>query len=681
MSAIVFGVPMLASIAIRSLDHESISQRCRLDNLRCPGIVLFSHVKIPSGRRGPVIAGDDHFQRMAGWLKLESEAETQQIDERRRRGAKADAEKSGETLLDLVITHDEPGLGGRTLLTLVKRNRTLRLPWNRLRVGAPVVLSSEDADEGSRQGVVSARRNDSIEVSVDEWPEGDRFRLDLSPDEITRKRQSAALRAVEGARGRTGELRKVLLDEREPRFSDLPECEFSASLNASQQEAVRFALASQDLAIIHGPPGTGKTTTVVELICQAIDQGHKVLACAPSNTAVDNLLDKLVAARRKVVRVGHPARVDERLRDFTLDVQASDHEVMSIVRDMRREADQLYRQAGRFTRARPAPGAKQEMRREARRLKADVRLLEQQAVQSVLDRADVVCATTTFNEALLGDLRFGLAVIDEACQSTEPGCWIPVLRADRIVLAGDHCQLPPTVLSKQAAREGFTTSLLERLVSHYGDAVTRQLEVQYRMHMDIMQFSSEQFYGGTLEAHDSVALHLLHDMPIVQPSPLTADPVTFIDTAGASWDEELEPDGLSKRNPKEGEFVLHKVQQLRDAGLHPRDMAVIAPYAAQVRWLREHYDSDDLEIDTVDGFQGREKEAILISCVRSNSTNEIGFLADTRRMNVALTRARRKLIVVGDSATLGGHDFYAALLTYFESIGAYKSVWDEEIDT
>ena len=614
------------------------------------------------------------------WLKLESQAEARQIDERRRRGTKADAERSGETLLDLVITHHEPGLGGRTLLTLVKRNRTLRLPWNRLRVGAPVVLSPEDGDGDSRHGVVSARRSDSIEVSVDDLPEGDRFRLDLSPDEITRKRQAAALRAAEKARGRTGELRNVLLGEREPRFSELPECEFSAELNPSQQEAVRFALASQDLAIIHGPPGTGKTTTIVDLICQAVDRGHKVLACAPSNTAVDNLLEQLLASRRKVVRVGHPARVDQHLRDFTLDVQAAGHEVMSIARDMLREAEGLFRKAGRFTRAKPAPGAKQEMRREARRLKADARLLEQQAVESVLDQADVVCATTTFNEELLGERRFGLAVIDEACQSTEPGCWIPVLRAERVVLAGDHCQLPPTVLSTQAAREGLAISLLERLVAHYGDSVTRQLDVQYRMHSHIMQFSSEQFYGGTLEADATVASHLLHDLPIVKPSPLTAEPVTFIDTAGTDWNEELEPDGESKRNPDEGAFVLRKVRKLHAAGLNPRDMAVITPYAAQVRWLREQWDSDDLEIDTVDGFQGREKEAVLISCVRSNSTGEIGFLADMRRMNVALTRARRKLIVVGDSATLGGHEFYAAMLSYFESIGAYQTIWDEELD-
>ncbi len=593
-------------------------------------------------------------------------------------GSKADAERSGDTLLDLVTTDYEPGVGGETLLTLVKRNRTLRLPWNRLRVGSPVRLSSEDAGGDSERGVVTAQTRDSIEVAVAERLDGERFRLDLSADEITRRRQEAAINAAQQARGRTGQLREILLGEREPRFSQPFDGEFSKSLNASQQEAIRFALAAEDLAIIHGPPGTGKTTTVVELILEAVRRGQKVLACAPSNTAVDNLLERLIASGCRVVRLGHPARVDERLRDLTLDAQVAEHELMGVVRDMLREAEGLFRKAGRYTRAKPAPGAKPEMRREARRLKADARVLEQQAVDSVLDRAEVVCATLAFDENLLGNRRFDLAVIDEACQSTEPGCWIPALRADRIVLAGDHCQLPPTVLSAAAAREGLATSLLERLVARYGDAITRPLHVQYRMHADIMQFSSERFYQSSLEADDSVASHLLHDLPNVQPSPLTSRPVAFIDTAGADWREEAEPEGESKRNPHEGAFVLRKVQQLADAGLSPKDIAIITPYAAQVRWFRDESGWEDLEIDTVDGFQGREKEAVLISCVRSNSTGDIGFLADTRRMNVALTRARRKLMIVGDSATLGGHDFYTAMLSHFESIGAYHSIWEEE---
>jgi len=626
----------------------------------------------------------NHFQRLAHWLKLESEAEAEQLEQRRRNSID-DVERSGETLLDLVMTDHKPDLGGRTRLVLVKRNRTLTLPWHRLRVGSPVLVTSTDVQDERMSGVVSGRRRSSIEVSVADLPYGEHFRLDLTPDEITRKRQAAALSSAQVAKGRTAQLRDVMLGEREPRFV-LPSNRNEAThplaqhLNRSQREAIEFALDADDLAIIHGPPGTGKTTTVVAMISQAVEQGSRVLACAPSNTAVDNLLMRLIASRHKVVRVGHPARVKDRLQDYTLDSQAADHPLMRVVRDMLREAEDLFRKAERHTRSKPAPGAKRGMVREAKRLRGDARLLEQQAIDSVLDNADVVCATTSFHSDLLGEREFDLAVIDEACQTTEPGCWIPLLRAEKIVLAGDHCQLPPTVLSAEAAREGLTTSMLERLVNHYGDKVTRRLDVQYRMHSEIMQFSSERFYDGVLQADETVACHLLSDLPHVESNEFTNSPVSFIDTAGGDWNEELEPEGLSKRNPSEATLVLKKVRELQAAGLRAEEIAVIAPYSAQVRWLRDQAHDYELEIDTVDGFQGREKEAVVISCVRSNSIGEIGFLGDARRMNVALTRARRKLIVIGDSATLGRHEFYTKLLAYFESIGAYGTIWTESLN-
>jgi ATP-dependent RNA/DNA helicase IGHMBP2 len=271
-------------------------------------------------------------------------------------------------------------------------------------------------------------------------------------------------------------------------------------------------------------------------------------------------------------------------------------------------------------------------------------------------------------------------VIDEACQSTEPGCWIPLLRCDRVVLAGDHCQLPPTVLSREAAREGFGVSLLERLAAMHGDKVTRLLTVQYRMHEQIMRFSSSEFYDDQLEADATVCGHRLCELPGVTGSPLTETPVQFIDTAGASYDEEREPDGESRLNPQEAVLVARKVRALLDAGVQPVDIAVIAPYAAQVRRLRRVLAGiEGLEIDSVDGFQGREKEAVVLSLVRSNNEGEIGFLADVRRINVALTRARRKLLVIGDSATLSILPFYQRLFEYFESVGAYQTVWEEPV--
>ncbi|HEX3872147.1 MAG TPA: AAA domain-containing protein, partial [Pirellulales bacterium] len=272
---------------------------------------------------------------------------------------------------------------------------------------------------------------------------------------------------------------------------------------------------------------------------------------------------------------------------------------------------------------------------------------------------------------------FDLVVIDEACQSTEPGCWLPVMRAERLVLAGDHCQLPPTVVSTEAASAGFGISLFERLMTTYGAEASLRLDTQYRMHRDIMRFSSREFYDDKLLAHDSVIEHRLCDLSGVETSPLTEAPVEFVDTAGASYDEQREPDGESRMNPQEAVLVARRVRSLVDAGIAAVNIAVIAPYAAQVRHLRDILEVPGLEIDTIDGFQGREKEAVVISLVRSNPKGEVGFLSEIRRTNVALTRARRKLIVIGDSATLASHPFYSRMLEYFEEIGAYCSVWEE----
>jgi predicted DNA helicase len=247
-----------------------------------------------------------------------------------------------------------------------------------------------------------------------------------------------------------------------------------------------------------------------------------------------------------------------------------------------------------------------------------------------------------------------------------------------VVLAGDHCQLPPTVISREAAEGGFQRSLFERVLADLGPAIARRLNVQYRMHQAIMEFSSRQFYDGTLIAHESVANHTLADLRDVADGPDTRDPIEFVDTAGASFDEEVEPDGESRRNPGEAERVHRKVSRLVDAGVAPADIAVITPYAAQVRLLRGLLPWAAVEVDSVDGFQGREKEAVVISLVRSNPDGEVGFLGDIRRMNVALTRARRRLIVIGDSATLAAHPFHRRMIEYFESAGAHRTVWQED---
>jgi len=625
----------------------------------------------------------DHFQRLADLLELESEAEARQILERVRRLRSGEAEQSGDCLLDLVVRDECAGLGGRSLLTLGKRDVNRPLPWTRLQAGSPVVLSPQGGGTDGWRGVVSERGDTFIRVAFEQPPEElALYRLDVAHDEAARLRQRQALDRARSARGdRHAELRGILLGDVPPSFGPaLDLTPLDLSLNESQREAVRFALSAQDIAVIHGPPGTGKTTTLVELIRQAVRRGEKVLVCAPSNLAVDNLLERLLAHGEAAVRLGHPARVLPQLREHTLDLMVENHSDVKLARKFAKEAFALFRQAKKWTRARPEPGARRDMRQEARALLADARRLETQAVESILYASPILCSTTTgLDGDILGRRAFDLLVLDEACQTTEPGCWVPLPRSARLVLAGDHCQLPPTVLSHDAARQGFGISLLERLVNLYGDTVTRRLDVQYRMHESIMEFSSLEFYDGDLRADASVASHRLCDLPGVRAEPLTEEPVQFIDTAGAGYDEEIEPDGESRRNPQEALLTARKVQALLDAGVAARDIAVIAPYAAQVRRLRELLPVPELEIDSVDGFQGREKEAVVLSLVRSNTEGEIGFLADVRRLNVALTRARRKLFVIGDSATLAVLPFYRRLFEYFEALGAYQTVWAEEM--
>jgi predicted DNA helicase len=412
------------------------------------------------------------------------------------------------------------------------------------------------------------------------------------------------------------------------------------------------------------------------VIRQSVLQGQKVLACAPSNTAVDHLLEELVGYGLEAVRIGHPARVAPILQQHTLDALAQEDPANEIVHQLMRDAERAMRKAERWTRSRPMPGQKHQHRAEARQLREDAKLLQRQIIESILDRAEVICATTTFDPEVLGDRWFDLAVIDEACQSTEPGSWPCVLRAERMVLAGDHCQLPPTVLSKPAAQEGFSISLMERLVRDVCPEASRRLTIQYRMHESIMSFSSKEFYDGTLTADPSVASHTLNDLAGITPLAWTENPLRWIDTAGAGWEEEQEPDGESRMNRKEADLVAWLARQWVEAGNAPDALAVIAPYAAQVRLLRQRLSSQGIEVDTVDGFQGREKEAILISMVRSNNSGEIGFLSDTRRMNVAITRARRLLVLIGDSATVTGDPFFGRLLEHVEQQGVYQSVWE-----
>ena len=670
---------------------------------------------------------ESHFSRLLNCLDHEAAAEAEEVARLSRRKDGEAAEVGGACLVGLVIRDEVSGFGGRVVLTLGKRDRESELPWTRLNHGSPIVLSEEKVSESvACRGVITERNRETITVALSQSPEpiADRptFRVDLSLDEVSRQRQREALRRADSASsGRLAVLKRKLLGEELPEFKAAPIWQPLSALDDSQIAAVSHALSAEDFAIIHGPPGTGKTTTVVELIRQAVRRGDRVLACAPSNLAVDNMLERLIAGDERAIRIGHPARVLPELREHTLDVQVESHPDLKLAREWTKQAWALRRQASKYTRSAPPSGMRRDLREEAKQLLNDARLMESRLVEHLLDSATIVCATLTgLDNELLRDREFDLVVIDEAAQATEPPCWIPLLRSRRLVLAGDHCQLPPTVRSSEARQADFHVSLMERLLAlkhqHgvpasgpdrrsrknaekslsntrvesviYESVLERptpildpktdvtRLTIQYRMNEQIMKFSSDEFYKSSLIAAESVCGHLLSDLPNVVPCSLTQTSIRFIDTAGSSCDERAEVDGSSRDNPGEAEHVARLVGDLVNARVPISDIAVISPYSAQVRLLRQLLPDVSLEIDTVDGFQGREKEAIVISLVRSNLTGELGFLADTRRMNVALTRARRKLLVIGDSSTLANHPFYLRLLNYFEHEGAYGTVWD-----
>lgn len=357
------------------------------------------------------------------------------------------------------------------------------------------------------------------------------------------------------------------------------------------------------------------------------------------------------------------------------------HEKARVAAALVREARELQRRADRASRqGRGADrfGEARASRAQAGRLFAEARSLVRAAEDEIVADAPVVCATLTgLSEDSLRGRRFDLALVDEATQATLPGVVPALLRADRAVFAGDPNQLPPTVIDPEAARRGLSASLHERWQASCGPDAVQMLEVQHRMHAEIMRFPSRMLYGGRLRAHESVAAHLLADLPGVRPGERTRVPVVFLDTAGRGWSDERPGGSESRRNPAEAERVASEVRALVEAGVAPADVGVVTPYAAQVALLSTLLPDERLEIDTVDAFQGREKEAICVSLVRSNDEGEVGFPSDVRRMNVALTRARRRLFVAGDSATAGCHPFCAAFAADAQERGFWRSAWEE----
>jgi superfamily I DNA and/or RNA helicase len=614
-------------------------------------------------------------------LQLERQAEIDAANELLQTRSDAELLARGISLQRLMVADLEPGFGGR-LLAVLQPSRGGPLPAHRFGPGDVVALRSTREGPPLGSAVVLRCRHDSITLALDDedFDLPPLLRIDRLVTEVTYRRLDEALRGLDRElRGDAARLPEVLFGEREPACRNQPLAEQLApldpNLDPSQREAIAHALRAEQVALIHGPPGTGKTTALVEFIRQSIQRGERVLACAPSNVATDNLAERLAATGTAVVRLGHPARIAQGVRDVSLSSLIDAAPEQKLLRDLRRELQTGLRQLHKAQRRDDRAAARNLLRQ----LRAEQRQLEQAITRGFLDAADVVlCTLTGAADALLDGCEFDVVVIDEAAQALEAACWIALPRARRAVLAGDHNQLPPTIRSLEAQQQGLGLTLFERLArSPSGPAITSMLRQQYRMHNAIMAWPNRRFYAGQLLAAPLVQAHRLCDLPGVQTTEWTEQPLCFIDTAGAGCEESAGDDDGSKQNPGEADLVQKLVLGLLESGVGAGEIAVLSPYNAQVQLLRERFgELGELEIGTVDGLQGREKEAVLVSLVRSNERGEVGFLSELRRLNVALTRARRHLCVIGDSATLAHHRDLLDLVEHLQQHAHYRSAFE-----
>ncbi len=509
-----------------------------------------------------------------------------------------------------------------------------------------------------------------------DWMGMGQIGVDLLFDERTYVEMEKAMNKVMSAeKGRLAELRAVLLGEKEATFGTIDNPVHISTLNPSQNAAVNEILAARDVAVIHGPPGTGKTTTLIQAVRLLCETEPAVLVCAPSNAAADLLTERLAAQDLRVLRIGNISRVDESLLQHTLEVQLAQHPESKHIKKVKVQAAEMRRQARKFKRSGWEHTERRKLFKEANELAAWANQLEDRLVEQLIEGAQIITSTLVgAAHPLLERRHFRTVVIDEAAQALEPATWIPILKASKVILTGDPFQLPPTVKSMEAQRKGLAVTMIEKALQRL--ARTSLLNVQYRMNEVIMGFSNQQFYNNALRADESVRDHRL---PIAENQPFV-----FIDTAGCGFEEKVQALYQSRYNPDEFFIVREHLYLLLDQFVEKElpSIAIISPYREQVALMQSNVADDArlaeaaISVNTIDAFQGQERDVVYLSLVRSNTKSEIGFLSDYRRMNVALTRARKQLIVIGDSATIGGHRFYEAFLNYAETKGTYQSAWE-----
>ncbi|KAH0375777.1 DNA helicase, partial [Aureobasidium melanogenum] len=622
--------------------------------------------------------------------------------------------RAGLAVLNLSVSAQRTGLGGKSLIELsldpAIAGTETQLPEHGLRVGDIVGVSEQprgaekkkerqDMEKKQIQGVVVKVLREIIVVALDkdevDIPGGKLWLVKLANDVTYKRMNQTMTKLLKMPESEHSTLMRVLFGQAtavsvQPRDMAQELEWLDPSLNDSQKEAIKFALASSEVALIHGPPGTGKTHTLIELIRQCLKKGLRLLVCGPSNISVDNIVERLSPHKVPMVRLGHPARLLPGVLNHSLDILTRTSDAAALVKDIRNEMDakQASIRKTRNGRERKA------IYGEIKELRKDYRQREAACVSSLVRESKVVLATLHGAGGFhLKSQEFDVVIVDEASQALEAQCWVPLLSsgASKLILAGDHLQLPPTIKSSNSksikqnpkTEQGgvnLETTLFDRMLDLYGDDIKRMLTIQYRMHEKINAFPSAALYESKLMAAESVKARLLKDLPYdVEEIEDTTEPVVFWDTQGGEFHEKTDDDdepkskssllGESKSNELEAAIVKKHVQSLVDAGVKAEDIAVVTPYNGQLavlsQLLKERFVG--IELGSIDGFQGREKEAVVVSLVRSNAEHEVGFLAEKRRLNVAMTRPKRHLCVVGDSETVGrGSKFLKSWMEFLE---------------
>jgi ATP-dependent RNA/DNA helicase IGHMBP2 len=630
---------------------------------------------------------NEYYEKLHKAVEIEKEYDKVSFENLMKHTSLHDRVKSGICWYPLQVKDTGYSVGEYPFLQ-VEMDRS-KLVQHRFRAGAAIRFFTNSSNDSATEfvtGTVHYASDNQMKIllnanEIPDWADQGKLGVQIEFDEKTFTEMGKALKTVIKEESKNVLLLKEIFDGRKQPSAKNVELKITnPNLNESQVQAVKDIIAANEIALVHGPPGTGKTTTLVEAITQSVISDGQVLVTAPSNTAVDLLVEKLSKKGLNVVRVGNLSRIDEDVLHATLDYKITTSQDYAEMKKIKKQADEYRRMANKYKRS-FGPSEREQrnlLMKEAKDLMAMARKLEDYNVEKIIGDAQVICTTLVGCDTyVLKGRRFHTCYIDEAAQALEPATWIPILKSDKVVLSGDPFQLPPTVKNPEAIKAGLSQTLMERLI-HKLPAVSL-LDTQYRMHELLMGYSNQYFYHYKLQAHNSVRHHRL---------PMETLPVLmFIDTAGCGYEEVKPENGDSISNPEEARLLLrHLRNTMIELGeeSHKADVGIISPYNGQIRWIKENEPEEfglskeyqNIDIKTIDSFQGQERDIIYISLVRSNYDSEIGFLKDYRRMNVAMTRAKKMLVVIGDSATLGEDDFYKGFIDYCSNNVGYMSAWE-----